>query len=43
MNLALSTIGNIIRKYKMYGEGTANLPRNGKMSVLQGGLAEMRK
>ena len=30
MNLALSTIGNIIRKYKKYGDGTANLPRNGR-------------
>ena len=29
MNLALSTVGNIIRKYK-YGDGTANLPRNGR-------------
>ena len=28
MNLALSTVGNIIRKYKEYGVGTANLPRN---------------
>ena len=27
MNLALSTVGNIIRKY---GDGTANLPRNGR-------------
>ena len=30
MNLALSTEGNIIRKYKKYGDGTANLPRNGR-------------
>ena len=30
INLALSTIGNIIRKYKKYGDGTANLPRNGR-------------
>ena len=30
MNVALSTVGNIIRKYKKYGDGTANLPRNGK-------------
>ena len=30
MNLAQSTVGNIIRKYKKYGDGTANLPRNGK-------------
>ena len=30
MNLALSTVGNIIRKYKKYGDGTANLPRNGR-------------
>ena len=30
INLALSTVGNIIRKYKKYGDGTANLPRNGK-------------
>ena len=29
MNLAQSTVGNIIRKYKKYGDGTANLPRNG--------------
>ena len=29
MNLALSTVGNIIRKYK-YGDSTANLPRNGR-------------
>ena len=29
MNLALSTVGNI-RKYKKYGDGTANLPRNGR-------------
>ena len=28
MNLTLSTVGNIIRKYKKYGDGTANLPRN---------------
>ena len=28
MSLALSTVGNIIRKYKKYGNGTANLPRN---------------
>ena len=28
MNLALSTVRNIIRKYKNYGNGTANLPRN---------------
>ena len=30
MNLALSTVGNIIRKYKKCGDGTANLPRNGR-------------
>ena len=30
MNLALSTVGNIIRKYKLYGDRTANLPRNGR-------------
>ena len=30
MNLVLSTVGNIIRKYKKYGDGTANLPRNGR-------------
>ena len=30
MNLALSTVGNIIRKYKKYGDGSANLPRNGR-------------
>ena len=30
MNLALSTVGNITRKYKKYGDGTANLPRNGR-------------
>ena len=29
MNLALSTVGNIIRKYK-YDDGTANLSRNGR-------------
>ena len=28
MNLALSTVGNITRKYKKYGDSTANLPRN---------------
>ena len=26
----LCTVGNIIRKYKKYGDGTANLPRNGR-------------
>ena len=31
INLTLSTIGNIIRKYKNYGNGTANLPRNGRL------------
>ena len=30
MNLALSTVGNIIRKYKKYGDSTANLPWNGR-------------
>ena len=30
MNLALSTVGNIIRKYKKYGNSTANFPRNGR-------------
>ena len=30
MNLARSAVGNIIRKYKKYGDGTANLPRNGR-------------
>ena len=30
MNLALSTVRNIIRKYKKYGDGTTNLPRNGR-------------
>ena len=30
MNLALSTVGNIIRKHKKYGDGTANLPKNGR-------------
>ena len=30
MKLALSTVGNNIRKYKKYGVGTANLPRNGR-------------
>ena len=30
LNLALCTVGNIIRKYKKYGDGTANLPRNGR-------------
>ena len=29
INLALSTVGNIIRKYKKCGDGTANFPRNG--------------
>ena len=29
MNLALSTVGYIIRKYKKWGDGTATLPRNG--------------
>ena len=29
-NLALSTVGNIIRKYKKCGDGTANVPRNGR-------------
>ena len=28
MNLAQSTVGNIIRKYKKYGDSTANVPRN---------------
>ena len=28
MNQALSTVRQIIRKYKKYGDGTANLPRN---------------
>ena len=30
MNLSLSSVGNIIRKYKKYGDDTANLPRNGR-------------
>ena len=30
MNLSLSTVGNIIGKYKKYGDGTANLPKNGR-------------
>ena len=30
INLALITVENIIRKYKKYGDGTANLPRNGR-------------
>ena len=30
MNLTLSPVGNIIRKYKKYGDGTTNLPRNGR-------------
>ena len=30
MNLALSTVEIIIRKYKKYGNGTANLPRKGR-------------
>ena len=29
MYLALSSVGNIIRNYKKYGDGTANIPRNG--------------
>ena len=31
MNLAQSTVGNIIRKYKKYSDSTANLPRNGRL------------
>ena len=31
MNLASSTVGNTIRKYKKYGDGTANLPRNRRL------------
>ena len=31
MNLALSRVGNIIRKYKKDGDSTANLPRNGRL------------
>ena len=27
MNLALSTVGTIIKNYKKYGDGTANLPK----------------
>ena len=30
MNLALTTVRNIIRKFKKYGDSTANLPRNGR-------------
>ena len=30
MNLTLSTVGNIIREYKKYGYGTANILRNGR-------------
>ena len=30
MNVALSTVGNIIRKFKKHGDGTANLPKNGR-------------
>ena len=30
MNLALSTVGNIIRKHKKHCDGTAKLPRNGR-------------
>ena len=30
MNLALSTVGYIITKYKKYGDSIANLPRNGR-------------
>ena len=30
MNITLSKIGNVIKKYKKYGDGTANLPRNGR-------------
>ena len=30
MNVALSTVGNIIRKYKKYGDATAKLLRNGR-------------
>ena len=30
MNPSQSTVGDIIRKYKKYGDGTANLPRNGR-------------
>ena len=35
MNLALSTVENIIRKYKKYGDGTANLPRNGRQRKIK--------
>ena len=31
MNLALITVGNIIRNYKKYGNSTANLPKNGRL------------
>ena len=31
MNLGLSTVGNIIRKCKKYGDVTANFPRNGRL------------
>ena len=31
MNLALSTVGFIIRKYKKWGDSTANLPKNGRL------------
>ena len=30
MNLALSAVGNIVRKYKKFDDGTANLLRNGR-------------
>ena len=30
MNLALTTVGNIIRKYKKYSDDTANLPKIGR-------------
>ena len=30
MNIALSRVGNIIKKYNKYDNGTANLPRNGR-------------
>ena len=30
INLALSSVGNTIKKYQKYGDSTANLPRNGR-------------
>ena len=39
INLALSTVGNIIRKYKKYGDGTANHPWNGRPRKIKGRIS----